>query len=141
MENLYMIFKEFHNLARWLILALAVITLLSFMYGHFTKKIFGKSDNLTCLLYMIFCDIQLLVGLVLYIYLSPNTNQFDFDMSNSASRFQTVEHPLTMLIAIIFVHVGRSAVKKASSDDAKFKKGLIWFSLSLIFMLLRMPWN
>ncbi|MCY7411132.1 MAG: hypothetical protein LH473_12740 [Chitinophagales bacterium] len=138
---MYTLLKEFHSEFRWLVLALAVIVVIIFLIGFIAKRKYGKAENLTSLFYMISCDIQLLAGLVLYIFLSPATSSFAIDMSDPTSRFQSVEHPVTMLLAIVFAHIGRSKSKNAATDASKFKKGLIWFALSLIFMLSRMPWN
>jgi hypothetical protein len=100
-------------------------------------------EELFSLAYLITVDVQLLIGLSLYFFLSPTVRQAfseGFDMSDAPTRFTVLEHPLTMLLAIAFVHIGRVMVKQAASDESKFKKGLIWFGLALVFILSRMPW-
>ncbi|MEY4926686.1 MAG: hypothetical protein RI894_1122, partial [Bacteroidota bacterium] len=45
-----------------------------------------------------------------------------------------------MLLGGIFAQVGRTLSKKADEDAAKFRKGLIWFSLSILVILASIPW-
>jgi hypothetical protein len=46
-----------------------------------------------------------------------------------------------MLIAVILVQVGRSLSKKAVVSAAKHKKALIFFSIAMLLILSRIPWN
>jgi CDP-diglyceride synthetase len=55
-------------------------------------------------------------------------------MGNAAARFFSVEHPLTMIIAIALITMGGVSVKK-EKDNAK------WFYLvALLLILARIPW-
>jgi hypothetical protein len=92
---------------------------------------------------MISCDIQLLLGLVLYF----NGSWFNLlktsakeVMKDGASRFFAVEHISMMIIAWLLVHLGRSMVKRADTDAQKHKKSLIWFGIALILILAMIPW-
>ena len=61
-------------------------------------------------------------------------------MANHYSRFYGMEHPLSMLIAIVLVHVGYSAAKKNADSSRKFKV-LFWCSLVALLIFLAMtPW-
>jgi hypothetical protein len=62
-------------------------------------------------------------------------------LEDSKALFFAIEHPATMLLGIISAHIGRVACKKATTDTSKFKRGAIWFTLSLILILARMPWQ
>jgi hypothetical protein len=143
MDTLYNSISEAHALIRWLVLVLAIAIVVDFAIGWISKKKFGRMEELFSLAYMITVDVQLLIGLSLYFFLSPTVRQAfseGFDMSDAQTRFTVLEHPLTMILAIAFVHIGRVMVKKAASDESKFKKGLLWFGLALVFILSRMPW-
>jgi hypothetical protein len=143
MDTLYNTLSEVHALIRWLVLVLAIAIVVDFAIGWISKKKFGRMEELFSLAYLITVDVQLLIGLSLYFFLSPTVRQAfseGFDMSDAPTRFTVLEHPLTMLLAIAFVHIGRVMVKQAASDESKFKKGLIWFGLALVFILSRMPW-
>ena len=61
-------------------------------------------------------------------------------MKNGHDRFFTVEHSLMMILAWILVHVGRTSVKRASTDAAKHRKMLLFFGLALLLILAAIPW-
>jgi NADH:ubiquinone oxidoreductase subunit H len=143
MDTLYSIVKETHSGFRWIVLVLAIAVAIDFIIGWTSKKKFARLDNTLSLLYMISCDIQLLIGLSLYFFLSPvtqNAMQFGLHQDDPKVMFFGVEHPITMILAIACAHVGRATSKKATTDSSKFKRGTIWFVLSLILLLARMPW-
>ncbi|HZT77951.1 MAG TPA: hypothetical protein VFA27_14960 [Vicinamibacterales bacterium] len=93
---------------------------------------------------MIALDIQLLLGLLLYLVVSPNmkeiTAHFGESMQNPQLRFWAVEHVSAMLVAIILAHVGRAIVRKAQTPGAKRGRLLVCFGLATIMMIVGMPW-
>ena len=131
-----------HNLLRWLVLLFGLWTLINALTGVFGKRRFSAGDNRSNLLFMIFCDIQLLVGLILYF----NNSWFDRlkDLANNMkdpyNRFFTMEHMSMMIIAWILVHVGRASVKRANTDAAKHKRMLIFFGIAILLILAAIPW-
>ena len=131
-----------HNLLRWAVLILGVWTLVNALTGYFGKRIYSANDNRSNLFFMISCDVQLLIGLALYI----NNGWFDRlkDMSNNMKdpylRFFTIEHLTLMLAAWVLVHIGRATVKKAGTDAAKHKKMLIFFGLAIVLIVAAIPW-
>jgi len=133
----------FHNLVRWLILVFGVWTVLNAITGLLSNRTYSANDNRSNLLFMIFCDIQLLLGLILYFnnnlfkQLTGNTKAV---MKDAALRFFAVEHTLMMLIAIILVHIGRSSVKRAATSNQKHKRMLICFGIALLLILAAIPW-
>ena len=137
---MYEAFLKTHSYLRWVVLILALITVVKYLIGWLQKKSFTASENKISLFYSIAMDIQLIVGLVLYLFLSPITNSFHIDMKDTFSRFWGMEHIAMMVIAIALVHIGRVMVKKAKTDAARFSKGAIYFLLSLLVMLAAIPW-
>ena len=131
-----------HNLLRWAVLILGVWTLVNALTGYFGKRIYSANDNRSNLFFMISCDVQLLIGLALYI----NNGWFDRlkDMGNNMKdpylRFFTMEHLTLMLVAWVLVHIGRTSVKKAGTDAAKHKKMLIFFGLAIVLIIAAIPW-
>ena len=96
------------------------------------------------LVLMMALDIQMLLGLLLYLVLSPFTieamRDFGAAMKNPALRFFAVEHVSLMFVAVIFVHVGRVLARKASTPDARRLRLLLCFGLATLLMVLAMPW-
>lgn len=133
-----------HNFMRWAVLIFGVWTIFQSMGGMSGGKAFTDKNKRIAMFFMISCDIQLLLGLVLY-FIGPwgikNIQNMGMGevMKDSVSRFYAMEHNLMMLIAIALVHIGYSAAKKGE-DSKKFKK-LFWFSLiAIIIMLISIPW-
>lgn len=132
-----------HNIIRWAILFFGLWTVMNGLTGVLSKRAYGINDNRSNLFFMIGCDVQLLLGLVLYFsnaWFDKLKSGMGPVMKNTTDRFFTVEHALMMIIAWVLVHVGRTAVKRASNDPAKHKKMLLFFGLALLLILAAIPW-
>ncbi|CAN5284395.1 hypothetical protein BH11BAC5_BH11BAC5_41280 [soil metagenome] len=131
-----------HNLLRWAVVLFGVWTLINGLTGYFGKRSFTANDNRSNLFFMISCDIQLLIGLILYFNNGWFARLKDLgnNMKDPYTRFFTMEHLTMMLIAWVLVHVGRATVKKAGTDAAKHKKMLIFFGLAIVLILASIPW-
>ena len=131
-----------HNLLRWAVVILGLWTLINALTGYFGKRTYSANDNRSNLLFMISCDVQLLIGIALYI----NNGWFNRlkDMGNNMKdpylRFFTIEHLTLMLTAWVLVHIGRATVKSAGTDAAKHKKMLIFFGLAIVLIIAAIPW-
>ncbi len=133
-----------HNILRWAILLFGLWALLNALTGVFTKRNYTATDNRINLFFMISCDMQLLIGLILYFgnsWFNLLKNNAGEVMKNSAERFFTVEHSLMMIIAWLLVHVGRSMVKRIDIDAQKHKRSLIYFGIAIALILLMIPWS
>ena len=89
-------------------------------------------------------DLQLLLGLILYIFLSPFTREAWGDMAatmrNAPLRFFAVEHITGMIIAVALAHVGRAKTKKATDAAQRHRIALIFYALALVVIVLSIPW-
>ncbi|RBL88470.1 hypothetical protein [Chitinophaga flava] len=133
-----------HSILRWAIVLAGLWAVIRAFKGVSGKTPFTAADNKAGLFFMIFCDIQLLVGLLLFFVFSEKAKAGLADMGaamkNPALRFFTVEHTLMAVIAIALVHIGKSKVKKATSDAQKHKLALIFYSIAFILILALIPW-
>lgn len=131
-----------HNLIRWAVLFFGLWTLLNALTGVFGKRAFSTGDNRSNLFFMISCDIQLLLGLILYFSNGwfEKLKDLGNNMKDPYSRFFTMEHMSMMIIAWVLVHIGKATVKKAGTDAAKHKKMLLFFGLAIILILASIPW-
>ncbi|SHF68221.1 hypothetical protein SAMN05444274_107169 [Mariniphaga anaerophila] len=134
-----------HNMFRWLVLIPLVLAVLFALTGWFGRNEWKKRDSIAGLVLTIFMDIQFLVGLILYAFVSPVTKaafaDFGAAMGNSDLRFYAVEHILLMVVALAFVHIGKSKTKKTSVSHKKYRAATIWYGLSLILVLAGIPWS
>ena len=55
-----------HSLIRWAVLLFGVLTLINALSGFIKKRVYTNSDDKSNLFFMISCDVQLLLGLLLY---------------------------------------------------------------------------
>lgn len=133
--------QHLHNFLRWFILLFALWTIFKTMGGLNGVRQFTKADKRPAMLLMITADIQLLLGLILYVGKGWfNVLTGGGFMKMPAARFWAMEHLLGMLIAIILIHIGYASVKKDITDAAKFKK-VFWYTLiALIAILITIPW-
>jgi len=124
-------------------LLFGVWTLFNALTGVIGKRNYTATDNKANLFFMISCDIQLLVGLILYFngaWFELLKTSAKAVMQNAVPRFFAVEHALMMIIAWLLVHVGRSMVKRSDSDAQKHKRSLIYFGLAIVIILAMIPW-
>lgn len=131
-----------HNLIRWLVLIFGFLTFFRALTGVAGKRAFTSANDKSNLFFMIFMDVQLLIGLILYFTHGwfNSLKHFSESMKTPMVRFFTIEHSVLMIIAWILVHAGRIVVKKAGTPQAKFKKSLIYFGIALLIILIAIPW-
>jgi hypothetical protein len=89
-------------------------------------------------------DVQMLLGLLLYLAVSPNMQpilaDFGAAMKDPTLRFWAVEHLVTMFAAIAIAHVGRALARKAATPAARRTRLMVCFGLSTVLMIIGMPW-
>lgn len=143
MSTLNLILQTLHNLIRWAVLILAVIAITRAFGGWLGKKPFTSKDERPGLLYSMVFDVQLLLGLLLYLskgWINVLFGDFGAAFREAGLRFFAVEHFMLMLLAAVVVHIGRSSAKKAASDIGKYRRLAIWFVISLLLLLAAIPW-
>ncbi len=142
---MYTGFLHLHGGLRWLVLLILLVVIFKYLTGWLSNASWKKADNILGIVLTSLMDIQLLVGLVLYFFLSPITKTAFQDvgaaMKNADLRFYLVEHFLLMILAVAFVHIGRARSKKATNSKARFGKALFWVVLSTILIVVSIPWE
>ena len=134
-----------HSFLRWVVLILGLLTIIKSFSGMSSKKAFTAADKKMPLFFMISMDIQLLLGLILYFtgaWGLKNIQNMGMGevMKDAASRFFAIEHTVGMLLAIIFAHIAYANAKKSIDDTVKFKKIFVFSLLSLLAILISIPW-
>ncbi len=141
---MYPILLAVHNVVRWVALILAILAVVRAFLGWFGKREWTDRDRKIGIFYTSSLDIQLLLGLMLYFLFSPITTSalrdFGAAMTNDIQRFFGLEHALYMVVAVILAHVGNALSKRGEDPVRKHRMAAIWFSLSLVLILIGMPW-
>lgn len=134
-----------HSYWAYLVLLLLIVASVNALVGFSTGKEYGATNFRIALFTLIVTHIQLLIGLVLY-FVSPYFRMFGEAgmggvMGDSVLRLYLVEHPLMMIIAVVLVTMGYSKHKAKLTSKPKFKMLAIFYTLALVVMLSRIPWN
>jgi uncharacterized BrkB/YihY/UPF0761 family membrane protein len=128
------------------VLLIVVLATFNALVGFFTKKEYGPKDFRISLFALIVTHLQLLIGLVLY-FVSPlgmqaiSNNGMSTVMKDSMLRLNAVEHPIVMILVVIFITIGYSKHKKKLVSTPKFKMLAIFYTIALVLMLSRIPWD
>jgi uncharacterized membrane protein YbhN (UPF0104 family) len=131
-----------HSWIRWIALVAGVGVTLAALRG----KVQGEKSvaDRWAMVAMMALDIQMLIGLILYLGLSPNMqeilNHFGESMRRADTRFWAVEHITAMFAAVALSHVGRVLARKAKDPAAKRTRLLVTFGIATVLMLVGMPW-
>jgi len=133
-----------HSWLRWAVLLTGLVAWLRAIGGKTARRPWTPQDELWGLLLTISVDLQFLVGLVLYLFLSPITRlglrNFAAAMQINVARFFTVEHVIGMIVGIALVHVARIKIRKTADPDRKHRLAMVLFGIALIVMIISIPW-
>jgi len=140
---LYSIVLTLHSFVRWVLVIVAVIAVVRALAGWLGKKEWTALDSRLGILLSSSADLQMLLGLILYIFLSPLTQaafkDFGAAMSNPGLRYWGVEHIVMLFAAVVLIHIGQTMAKRAEGA-LKYKRAAIFLGLALLAMLVAIPW-
>ena len=141
---MYTAFLLVHSYLRWLVLLLGVLAVVRGIAGAGGRRPWMAADEAVSRWFIISLDTQFLIGLVIYVFLSPFTMDAWSDvagtMRNSALRLIVVEHEVGMIIGIALAHIGRARARKVTDAVRRHKLTAIFFGLALVVIMLSIPW-
>jgi hypothetical protein len=133
-----------HNLLRWVVIAVGIWAVYLAWRGWLGKSVWSSLEARATRLFVGVLDLQFVVGILLYAFLSPLTRVAFRDMSaamrDAPVRYFLVEHVFIMLVAIIIAHVGAARVKRAANDPARFQQAALWLGVALAAIIGFVPW-
>lgn len=134
-----------HSYWAYLVLVVLILATFNALFKFFGDKEFDPKDFRISLFCLITFHIQLLIGIVLFFtkdYFSIIGEMGMGEvMKNAGLRNLIIEHPTTMIIATALVTIGYSKHKKKLVSKPKFKMLAIFYSLALVLVLAKIPWN
>ncbi|MBM3160434.1 MAG: cytochrome B [Bacteroidetes bacterium] len=126
-----------HSGLRWIVLLLLIYSIAN---AIIRRNTYEKKDRLLYMFTMVSMHIQLLIGLVLYFFISGKVTFHPGWITAAQHRFYGMEHLVGMILAIALVTIGHIASKKQIESSTKHKRILVWYSIGLILVLAFIPW-
>jgi len=132
-----------HSAFRWLLLIALLGSIVKAARGYARSAAFSATDNALRHWTATIAHLQLVMGVWLYLE-SPVTHAFRQSpaagLRQPELRFFGIIHIVCMLTAVILVTIGSAMAKRRKTDKEKFRTMLTWFSLTLLIILIAIPW-
>lgn len=141
---MYIGLKHLHSFLPYLLLTVLLFAFIKSVIAYLGQHPHTEGHRKNGLILLILAHTQFLIGGILY-FVSPMStsglNDVGLAMKDSTLRLYTIEHPLTMILAIVLITMAYSKSKKDISSHLKHKIKSIYFGLALILILIRIPWS
>ncbi|MEL0201270.1 MAG: hypothetical protein VW892_01320 [Flavobacteriaceae bacterium] len=141
---MYSTIQTLHSYWAFLVLLVLILAIANAFKGRLQAAEFQARDLRLSLFALIFSHIQLVLGLIVY-FVSPWFDLWSQQgmgiMKDAQARLYLVEHPITNLIALFLITLGWSLHKRQNSSTKKFGRIALFYSLGLLLLLSRIPWN
>jgi mono/diheme cytochrome c family protein len=142
--TLHEIFLFVHSWLRWLVIGgLCWVVARSFV-RWLKQSDFDRVDERGQAIAVGLLNLQFMIGLLLYVVLSPLPRAFLTDMAAGIKvaplRFFGMEHALGMLIGTGLVQAGRTRAKRAPTAVRRHRSTWIWTLCGLLVVAVSIPW-
>ncbi len=132
---MYTFFKYLHSGLRYVVLILVVFATIQALLSWIGKKPYTETNRKLNLFALISAHTQLLIGLILYFFLSPLVQFSGAAMKNATTRYWTVEHITMMIIAVVLITIGYSRSKKILLPEKKHFNIFIFYLSAIIIVI------
>ena len=136
--------KHLHSFMPYLLLTVLVLALIKSFVAYRKNQAHTEAHRKTGLMVLILAHLQFTIGCILY-FVSPMSKAGLSDMGaamkDSTLRLYAVEHPLMMILAIVFITMAYSKSKKDIADSLKHKVKWVYYLIALVLILSRIPWS
>ena len=132
-----------HSWLRWIVVVSGLYAAARGLLGTSSNAPWTPADDRAGFWFVTSLDLQLTIGLVLYLFLSPYAtaalHDFGGAMKDPVLRFWAVEHGFGMLIGVALAHVGRVRARRTDSLR-RHRVAAIFYGLALLAILVSIPW-
>jgi len=134
-----------HSILRWAVVGFLIALLVRTVRGFQNNRRWTERDERLHVFLIAFADVQLLLGLLLYFWLSPVAHAFlaspGAAMKQSALRFYGVEHTLSAFLALAVLHIGRARSRRSRGEPRlRQKQVLVSLVVALVLVAAAIPW-
>ncbi|THF88099.1 hypothetical protein E7T09_02470 [Deinococcus sp. KSM4-11] len=137
MSIVYLILLTLHNINRWLVLITGVWTLVRTIPGTGSRRPFTAADRRPIVAFTGTVHLQLILGLLLFAFLGMQHIPVFAGAPNAGFQWQ---HLGLGLLAAITATVGSALSRRAPTDQGKFRVATTWTVVTLLLVLLLIPW-
>lgn len=142
--TLYVLALHAHSYLRWVVLTLTCLVTLRSVLGLTRGGAWSSSHARWQRAMLHAADLQMLLGVTLYLWLSPFSRAFFHNLragfGNSTLRFFGVEHVFGMASAITLLHLGQERAQRAPDARGKHKLTCWLTGAALLLMAASVPW-
>ena len=140
---MHQILLSLHSINRWLVLSSLLYSIYIAGRGSWQQRTFCAHDNLIRHGTATIAQIQLLLGLTLYM-ISPVVKYMVAETGSSQLLSEHVffkyVHIWLMAASVVLITIGSAKAKRMQTDNEKFSTMLIWFSIALLVIIVAIPW-
>ena len=137
--------KMIHSTWAIITLVILIVAVVNAVIGLTSKKEFTDKSLRISLFALIVTHIQLIIGLITFFTSASfsflRENVMGAVMKDATARLFIVEHPLMMILAVVFLTIGFSKQKNKKTDFTKFKTIANFYGIALLLVLSRIPWS
>jgi len=124
-----------HSLVRWAVLIGALWATLAALSGLRGHRAWTRKARVPGVLLAAVADLQLLLGLALWLGLSPHAIT-----AGGRAHYWTYLHPLAGIAVVALVHVGSVRVRRMLDDGARWRTAARFYGAALGIAVLGIPW-
>ena len=132
-----------HSTLRWVALGAGVVAAAAAWAGRLGSSSWADTTSCAGRAFAVTMDLQLVVGLVLYLALSPavasGLGNMSGAMADSQHRFWMVEHPAAMIVALVLAHIGVAKSRHRSGAEGRGQSAW-YFTLAVLLVVAVLPW-
>ena len=132
-----------HSTLRWAVLGAGLVATAAAWADRFGSKSWTDTTAAAGRAFAVAMDLQFVVGLVLYLVLSPTVaaglGNVSGAMNDAQHRFWMVEHPAAMIVALVLAHIGVAKSRRAASSDGH-RSSAWYFTLAFLLVAAALPW-
>lgn len=130
--------KHLHSTLAIILLIALLVSIIITISNLASNKPYNRK---IALIGLISAHLQLVIGVIYYFVMKFPSMISGAAMKDSVLRFKIIEHPLTMIIAIILITMGYSKSKKLIDAKKANKTVVTFYIIAFILVLIRIPWD
>jgi uncharacterized Tic20 family protein len=139
----YGVVLAIHSTLRWIALGAGLVAAATTWLRRLGSKSWTDTASAAGRAFAVTLDLQLVVGIVLYLVLSPTVaaglSNMSAAMGDAHHRFWMVEHPAAMIVALVLAHIGVAKARRATRTDEPGPAAWLFTAAFLIVVSL-VPW-